>query len=109
MRNVPRHSGRVSNIADDLALVAEQRQDLQRILTVVDLVCKKWGMAISVEKSKVLVVGGEDVNAAIRLNNQSLEEIECFTYLGSSIDKSRKASTEVVTRIEKGVRAYQMW
>ena len=95
--------------ADDLALVAEQRQDLQRMLTVVDLVCKKWGIAISVEKSKVLVVIGEDVNAAIQLNNQSLEEVESFTYLGSSIDRSGKTSTEVVTRIKKGGRAYQMW
>lgn len=41
--------------ADDLALVAEQRHDLQRMLTVVDMVCKKRRMAISVEKSKVLM------------------------------------------------------
>ena len=34
--------------ADDLALVAEQRQDLHSMLAVVDMVCKKWGMAISV-------------------------------------------------------------
>ena len=95
--------------ADDLVLVAEQKQDLQRMLTVVDWVCKKWGMAISVEKSKVLTVGCADVCTAIQLNNQSLEEVESFTYLGSSIDKSGKASTEVDTRIEKGGRAYQMW
>ena len=66
-------------------------------------------MAISVERSKALAVGGEDVNAAIRLNNQSLEEVESFTYLGSSIERSGKASTEGVTRIKKGGRAYQMW
>ena len=95
--------------ADDLVLVAEQKQDLQRMLTVVDWVCKKWGMAISVEKSKVLTVGCADVCTAIQLNNQSLEEVESFIYLGSSIDKSGKASTEVDTRIEKGDRAYQMW
>ena len=46
---------------------------------MVDLVCKKWKIAISVEKSKVLAVGSEEVNAAI------LEEVESFTYLGSSI------------------------
>ena len=94
--------------ADDLALVAEQRQDLQRMLTVVDMVCKKWGMAISVENSKVLVVGSEEGNAAMCLNNQTLEEVESFTYLGSIIDKSGKASAEVDIRIEKAGRAYQM-
>ena len=95
--------------ADDLALVAEQRQDLQGMLSVVDMVCKKWGMAISIEKSKVLAVGGGEVTAPICLNNQTLEEVESFTYLGSSIDKSGKASAEVDIRIEKGGRAYQMW
>ena len=45
--------------ADDLALVEEQRQDLQRMLTIVDMMCKKWVMAISVEKSKVLAVGAK--------------------------------------------------
>ena len=66
-------------------------------------------MAISAEKSKVLAVGCEGGNAAIRLNNQGLEEVESFTYLGSSVDKSRKASREVVTRTEKRGRVYQMW
>ena len=66
-------------------------------------------MAISVEKSKVLAVGGKEVTAPICLNDQFLEEVESFTYLGSSIDKSGKASAEVDIRIEKGGRAYQMW
>ena len=50
---------------DDLALVAEQRQDL---LTVIDVVCTKWGMTISTEKSKVLAAWCEDVDATIWLN-----------------------------------------
>ena len=58
------------------------------------------------DKSKVLAVRCEEGNAAIHLNNQGLEEVESFTYLGSSIDKSGKASTDIVTRIGKGGRAY---
>ena len=61
---------------------------------------KKWGMAISVEMSKVLAVGGEEVTAPICLNDQTLEK---------SIDKPGKTSAEVDNRIEKGGRAYQMW
>ena len=95
--------------ADDSALVAEQRQDLQGMLTVVNMVCKEWGMAISVEKSKVLTVGGGEVTAPICLNNQTLVEVESFMYLGSSINKSGKVSLEVDIRIEKRGGAYQMW
>ena len=36
--------------ADDLVLVAEQRQNLQRLLTAVDMAWKKRGIEISVEK-----------------------------------------------------------
>ena len=43
-----------------MMLVAEQRQDLQSMLTVVDMVCKKLEMAISAEKSKVLSVGSRE-------------------------------------------------
>ena len=108
--NIPGCSERMYCMyVDDLTLVAEQRQDLHGMLAVLDMVCKKCGMAISVEKSKVLAVGGGEVTAPICLNNQTLEEVESFTYLGSSIDKSGKASAEVDTRIEKGGTTYQMW
>ena len=59
--------------------------------------------------SKVLAVGCEEVNAAIRLNNQPLDEVESFTYLGSSIAKSGRATAEVDVRMEEGVRVYKMW
>ena len=74
------------------------------------MVCKKWECATWVEKSKVVAVGCEDVNAAIGLNNQTLKEIESFTYVGSSIEKSGQANTEVDSWIEKGAEhTYQMW
>ena len=59
--------------------------------------------------SKVLAVGCEEGNTAICLNNQTLEGVESFTYLGSSIAKSGRASAEVDVRMKEGVRAYKMW
>ena len=43
------------------------------------------GIAIWVEKSKVLAVECADVNATIGLNNQTLKEVESFTYVGSRL------------------------
>ena len=59
--------------------------------------------------SKVLAVGCEEGNAAIRLNYQTLEEVESFPSLGSSINKSGRDSAEVDIRLEEGGRVYQMW
>ena len=43
--------------ADDMALIAESRSELQHMLIVLDEVCERWGMRISVEKTKILAVG----------------------------------------------------
>ena len=41
--------------ADDLALVAETRRELQHMLEVLDEACTLWGMCISVSKTKVVL------------------------------------------------------
>ena len=78
--------------ADDLALVEQREEDVNN---------SRHG----VEKSKVPAVVGGEVTALICLNGQTLE-VDSFAYLGSSIDKSGKASAEVDIRIEKGGTAY---
>ena len=78
------------------------------MLLVVDMVCKKWGMAISVDKSKVLAVGRWRSDGTHLFEQPNPRRGGVLTYLGSSIDKSGKASAEVDIRIEKGGRAYQM-
>ena len=40
--------------ADDLALVAETRKELQHMLKVLDKACTRWGMSISISKTKTL-------------------------------------------------------
>ena len=42
--------------ADDMALIAESRSELQHMLTVLDEMCEWWGMHISIEKTKILAV-----------------------------------------------------
>ena len=42
--------------ADDLTLVAETGRELQHMLDVLDRACARWGMQISVSKTKILTV-----------------------------------------------------
>ena len=42
--------------ADDLALVAETRRELQHMLEVLDEACTQWGMCMSVSKTKIVPV-----------------------------------------------------
>ena len=75
---------------------------------MIDGVCKKWGMAINTQNSKILSINCVDANIPIQFNSHAPEGVESFTYLGSRINKSRKASEEDDTMIEKADEVYQM-
>ena len=41
---------------DDLTLVAKTRRELQHMLDIVDRACARWGMQISMSKTKIVAV-----------------------------------------------------
>ena len=49
------------------------------------------------------------VCACVCVHDETLDEVDSFAYLGSNIDKTGKASSEVGIRIEKAGKVYQMW
>ena len=80
--------------ADDFTLVAETRRELQHMLDVLDRACARWGMQISLGKTKILTVveQGKDQQVrdqpSITLQGQALEEVESFSYLGSEVSSA---------------------
>ena len=81
------------------------------MLTVLDEACERWGMRISVEKTKVLAVGEQQDPAelsSIRLQDQALEEVDSFPYLGSEVEQSARVEKEVTVRVNKASTVYQM-
>ena len=97
--------------ADDLTLVAESRGELQDMVNAIDNACRRWGMTISATKTKILAVGEPQSSnqPSITLQNQPLEEVESFTYLGSEIGQSINVEREVSVRLEKAGKVYQIW
>ena len=73
--------------ADDTALVTDSEQKLCRLVTEFGRVCEIKKLRMNVGKSKVMrcsrhVNGGRKY---VRLNDDQLEEVECFKYLGSQV------------------------
>ena len=93
------------------ALVAESRGELQDMVNAIDNACRRWGMTISATKTKILAVGEPQSSnqPSIMLQNQPLEEVESFTYLGSEIGQSINVEPEVSVRLEKEGKSYQIW
>lgn len=91
--------------ADDTALLAESKNDLQKQLDSLYNYCELWKLKVNVNKSKIVVFskGRPLSNIEFKYNNTVLEIVNEFTYLGvifsrtGSFSKAKKAQTEKAT------------
>ncbi len=72
--------------ADDIVLLAESAEDLQRSLDTVEGWCRKWRLELNTEKSEVMVVNGA-FESDILYNGVALKAVSKFCYLGLMLNK----------------------
>jgi hypothetical protein len=95
--------------ADDMALVAESRQELGSILGRLSTTCRKFGMKINVGKTKVMTIGKndeDDEKTEISLDGKEVEEVDSFKYLGSWITAEGRSDKEIGCRIGMAKKAW---
>ncbi len=76
--------------ADDLVLVAENEQDLQRLITTLQNWCFKWRLSINIGKTKVMHFRNKNqsiTNFLFSVNNLPLECVNDYKYLGIIMDE----------------------
>ena len=81
--------------ADDVVLISEDEDNLQRLLFRFQNIAEKFNMAISIEKTQSLTVNKEPKRCKLAANNQSIEQVMNFKYLGVIITISRNRKKEV--------------
>ena len=98
--------------ADDIDLIAGSNQELQDLTDRLTSRATAHGMEVSSEKSKVLV-NTTDKKANIVMNGENLEEVDNFKYLGATITKDGRSTTEVKTRLAMATssmaRLFRIW
>ena len=67
--------------ADDLAILAKSRDELQRKLNLLYLYCKDRSLNVNVNKSKVMVFNARKDTEPFMCSDFMLEEVVCFKYL----------------------------
>ena len=74
---------------DDLVLISKSREGLQKSLNVISAFCDLWHLKVNHKKSKVLIFKRKNFKNFSEnkfvLNNQPLEIVQEFTYLGVKI------------------------
>ena len=90
--------------ADDAALASHTQEGLQRLVNCLAHACREFGLIISLKKTNVM---GQDVSEApsISIGDYTLEVVEDFTYLGSTISSNLSLEAEINKRIGKAASA----
>ena len=69
--------------ADDLALLSDNIDDMQKCLNVLNTWCSKWRLQLSMDKTQAMLVGaahGEEVQ--FRIGDRVLDIVDWYRYLG---------------------------
>ena len=68
--------------ADEIILLATSEAELQGLVDRLDRVSRKYSLLINVDKTKVMASDG--IAYRILIQNELLEQVDTFQYLGSS-------------------------
>ena len=92
------HDSKISHLlyADDLVLLSTTEIELQNNIDRVNAFCKNWGLAINIDKSKIMVFSkaGRVSKDKFRFNlgGEEMEYVNHYKYLGVSISNTAKFS-----------------
>ncbi|VDP08605.1 unnamed protein product [Schistosoma mattheei] len=91
--------------ADDMALLSQMQQQMQEKTTSVAAASTAVGLNTHKGKSKIPPYSTACLNS-ITIDEEDLEDVKTFTYLGSIIDEHGGSDADVKARIGKATAAY---
>ena len=89
--------------ADDLALVANDKQGLQETMEEGNGLFTSQGLKMNLEKTEVLHIGHHREELDIELEGKKLSQQDSFVYLGGAVRGER----EVRRRVQAGANAWR--
>ena len=93
--------------ADDIVLMSESQQGLQRSLDLLAAYCKGWQLVVNIKKKKIIVFHKRfQENLCFTLNNQRLEVIKTQTYLGIVLSYTGSFKPAIANLYSKASKAY---
>ena len=91
--------------ADDIVIVTERKEDMQKNLAVLKAAMEKWEMKMHLGKTKVMVVSGEGEGCNVTIEGGKIEEVQSLKYLGSSISADGSCSRYQIGAVTRAIGA----
>ena len=102
LKGITIHGQNINNLryADDTALIADDIKNLQNVVDKVKEVSSRAGLEMNVKKTKTMISSRkpEDKSVDIKVNNEILEQVMKFIYLGTEISQDGKSDKEIIRR-----------
>ena len=95
------------DFADDISRLGESWNELQNLTAKLETEAQKVGLRISAEKTKTMQINGDQVKSPLTVNQQSIEHVHQFTYLGSIFTDDGDVTTDVNCRLGKAAAVFQ--
>lgn len=100
----------INNIryADDIAIIANTLEDLQKLFQKVAMVSRAHGLNINIKKTKMMVILKKVNNNGGQLvfDGQVIERVSRYKYLGTIVNENNQHTEEVRARIEHARAAF---
>jgi hypothetical protein len=93
--------------ADDIVLMARSPHDVGEKLRILKDFCSNMGMVVNTDKTKVMIIKSNKITyATFVYDNNNLEEVTSYKYLGIDIHHKLKWNYNIEKRINGGWTAY---
>ena len=85
--------------ADDVVMVTEKKDDMQRNLDEMNKVMEKWGTKMHWGKTKVMVVSRTEEECKLSIEGEDINDVKKLKYLGSMISADGRCDEEIEQRV----------
>lgn len=90
--------------ADDLVLLATNKNDLQEMVDQLDEYCKKWNLVVNLNKSKIVVFrnGGRPAKHEVwNYRGENIEVVNSYKYLGITLTSGLSMEKHLEEKVSK--------
>uniref|UniRef100_A0A8D9EGY4 Craniofacial development protein 2 n=1 Tax=Cacopsylla melanoneura TaxID=428564 RepID=A0A8D9EGY4_9HEMI len=93
--------------ADDIAIMGENREEIERCMIVLERETNKVGLEINKEKTEYMIVGrNASQTTTVNVNGNNYKMVNSFKYLGTQLNSHNNIEEEIKIRIVNANRSF---
>ena len=93
--------------ADDIALLSSRHQDIQTKTSSLNEIASTIGLRVNRQKTKIMR-NNKTINTPVTIDEEEIEDVKEFTYLGSKMTTNGDCDLEINSRISKAKQAFAL-